>query len=971
MQLNILAPLEALSRTKNQFALFFVAFFVAKLLHLGSHFGSLPIVLYLLYTPTFFLPDVLLLVGSKVLVYRHNGGQSSAFRKFFGAILALSTAACSASQISFFIETGGEIQWMAASRVLGGTGGMGLLLSGLPAMIVAFMVLYAVALLISPIFYDAVDHVLGHLRWSFKQSFLVLTRRQRDTENYELLISIQDNQSQSSEDDEQSEEKPTSSKRRPSMLNALATAITTIGLSILVMVLQTVRPTSPPYAHMSGSLPVTIIEAALFQPINSEFCLPHPVEDVLFPFERFTKFFEIPESLDWMPNGPNCLRDNRPESPVWMEHPGQNDRNDHHRPGPPHGGPGPRIVRSAAPPPPPPPPSPPSPPPPPPPPSPPSSPADGAYDDELTHDHRPFHHGGGSFGANECGPLELSNLDADIIEKLAAQVKVKKPKIRHVLLLTMESTRKDMFPFKYNSHAYDTVLSSYASTNATMELKDKLRGFTKTAAFLTGEPSGFEAYDTEASNESWKSAFKDGMGAINVNGAVSQAAYTLKSLLSSHCGVEPLAVDFAEETKGTIYQHCLSHIFKNMSSVVSDKKAGQKKDGLVKDDEKKDFHSFPWAETMIQSVTDQYDSQDVLDKQMGFDHVIAESTISDPTSKHYPPKHPFVNYFGYEETETFDYLRDLFADAEKSDERLFVSHLTSTPHHPFKTPKDWPGQETYMSQQHWRPSDPFNEYMNTIQYQDEWISQIFQMLYDVGALDETLVVMTGDHGLAFSSLDKSQSAVNNGHVANFQIPILFVHPDLPRIQLNASITPTSILPTVLDLLLETDSLPEPAAKIAKEILPSYQGHSLIRDLEYRVKTTDGASAKSFFQPFHFSAINPGGSLLAISDASTSYRLVLPLCSTIPLRFTDISTDPHEWDPTTAWTMDELRAQIKVKYGYRASQWAQLAGELGRWWVWNQRGRWGYWGEARETSRGGAEVGGDRGRIRKHHWWETK
>ena len=88
MQLNYLAPFQAVARTKTQFALFFVAFFVAKLLHLGSHAGSLPIVLYVLYTPTFFLPDVLLLVGSKVLVYRLNGGQSSAIRKFFGGLLA-------------------------------------------------------------------------------------------------------------------------------------------------------------------------------------------------------------------------------------------------------------------------------------------------------------------------------------------------------------------------------------------------------------------------------------------------------------------------------------------------------------------------------------------------------------------------------------------------------------------------------------------------------------------------------------------------------------------------------------------------------------------------------------------------------------------------------------------------------------------------------------------------------------------
>jgi hypothetical protein len=77
-----------LLRPKSQFALFFVAFFVAKLLHLGSHFSSLPIVLYLLYFPTFLLPDVILLVGSKLLIYRLNGGQASTSRKCIGGILA-------------------------------------------------------------------------------------------------------------------------------------------------------------------------------------------------------------------------------------------------------------------------------------------------------------------------------------------------------------------------------------------------------------------------------------------------------------------------------------------------------------------------------------------------------------------------------------------------------------------------------------------------------------------------------------------------------------------------------------------------------------------------------------------------------------------------------------------------------------------------------------------------------------------
>lgn len=88
MQANVFAPFQVVLRPKNQFALFFVSYFTAKLLHLGSHAGSLPILLYLLYFPTFLLPDFLLLVSSKVFVYRNNGGQTSTTRRLLGAFLA-------------------------------------------------------------------------------------------------------------------------------------------------------------------------------------------------------------------------------------------------------------------------------------------------------------------------------------------------------------------------------------------------------------------------------------------------------------------------------------------------------------------------------------------------------------------------------------------------------------------------------------------------------------------------------------------------------------------------------------------------------------------------------------------------------------------------------------------------------------------------------------------------------------------
>lgn len=49
------------------YTLLVVSLVTSKLLHLFSHLTSLPIVLFLLYMPTFILPDVLVILGSRAL----------------------------------------------------------------------------------------------------------------------------------------------------------------------------------------------------------------------------------------------------------------------------------------------------------------------------------------------------------------------------------------------------------------------------------------------------------------------------------------------------------------------------------------------------------------------------------------------------------------------------------------------------------------------------------------------------------------------------------------------------------------------------------------------------------------------------------------------------------------------------------------------------------------------------------------
>jgi hypothetical protein len=178
-------------------------------------------------------------------------------------------------------------------------------------------------------------------------------------------------------------------------------------------------------------------------------------------------------------------------------------------------------------------------------------------------------------------------------------------------------------------------------------------------------------------------------------------------------------------------------------------------------------------------------------------------------------------------------------------------------------------------------------------------------------------------------------------------------------QVKARTTNLSILPTILDLLVQTGSLTPRNAETALQFMPQYQGQSLTRDF---VSLTDDGR-----QPWTFGLINPGGSMIVISSAATPFRLLMPLCSSTKFRFTDIESDPLESHGIEEWTLESLTAKVQQEVGGKAARWVAQAERLGKWWFWEQKKRWGYHKAAKSTDRGGAEQGG---RLKKDHWWET-
>ena len=438
---------------------------------------------------------------------------------------------------------------------------------------------------------------------------------------------------------------------------------------------------------MSGTLPFTMISSLLWSPVNTEFCFPRPTAPVVFPFnETFSHVFrENPRGNfpGWMPDLDTCVANNTAF-----------DYESHPAPG-----------------------------------------------EELPLDQSRLSEGHNSTSIQasydpKCDPLRVSNLDQNLLDPIEGALKSRLPLIKHVMLITMESTRKDMFPVKKDSHVYRKIQALHKTPEQVDGLDHKLAGLSHVSQLLTGESSGFDdpiPKQARVPTTGWRSRLNESFGGINVRNAMTGSAFTLKSLIGSHCGVEPMPVDFTEEVHGHMYQPCIPHILDLLNKQEETSKASDA-----------DFRSFPWESTLVQSITDTYDSQDLLDIQMGLGNVIEKGTLLDPSSKYYPPKQEECNYFGFPESETLPYMRDIILEAEKNKKRLFLSHVTSTTHHPYNTPKSWNGTEDYLPRRRWGGNDPFNQYLNTIKYQDEWIGTIFDLLEETNVINETLVVLVGD-----------------------------------------------------------------------------------------------------------------------------------------------------------------------------------------------------------------------------------
>jgi hypothetical protein len=375
-------------------------------------------------------------------------------------------------------------------------------------------------------------------------------------------------------------------------------------------------------------------------------------------------------------------------------------------------------------------------------------------------------------------PLKISNIDDQPLATLRNTLK--DAAIQHVVLIILESQRKDSFPFKKDGIIWERLANSFDNESLPVEAQRKLAALTPNANFLTGDY-----------NDGFKHEEHTQRGGINANNAHTSSTYTLKSLTGTLCGVFPLVVDFNAEHEHHVYQPCLPHVFKALNNIPSHNHTKRLAN----------FTSFQWRTLHMQSATMGMDKQDSLMSALGYSQgdIISKEYLQSDSAKFGKVSLPKVNYFSLPEVALEDYIREAFASAERNKERLFLSHLTSTTHHDFGMPET----EQYVPLAGDTELDTLSRYMNTIGYSDRWLGKILQILEDSAVANQTLVVLVGDHGIPIP--EGSVSTYGNSNTAGIHVPLVFSHPQLPHVNIDDAVTSLQILPTILDLLIESGS----------------------------------------------------------------------------------------------------------------------------------------------------------------------
>src|SRR5579859_232899 len=168
--------------------------------------------------------------------------------------------------------------------------------------------------------------------------------------------------------------------------------------------------------------------------------------------------------------------------------------------------------------------------------------------------------------------------------------------------------------------------------------------------------------------------------------------------------------------------------------------------------------------------------------------------------------------WGLLEEETLGAIRSQLQKYAESHRRFCLTYVPAAPHNPYdKIPK------RFRKYQMKEVGDFTPVYLNELLYMDWVLSSIVDQLKESGLLENTLVVITNDHGEMLGGKDDGH--IGHGWAMTPELantPLIIMDPANPGYRINKTVgTQVDFLPTILDRL----NIPLPPHQL-------YEGHSL-------------------------------------------------------------------------------------------------------------------------------------------------
>ena len=228
----------------------------------------------------------------------------------------------------------------------------------------------------------------------------------------------------------------------------------------------------------------------------------------------------------------------------------------------------------------------------------------------------------------------------------------------------------------------------------------------KNVIFLILE--SFRASATSVYNSSFKTTpFLEqlAMKSYKIDRLYSSIPHTTKSLVAILCGIPPnFRFTLTEGAIGGLPPRCLPTLLKK----------------------------FGYRSAFFQSFFRDFENRPVFVKNMGFDEFFAKEDI---------PKlnWEIPNYAGIEERALIQPVIDWI---KKNEAPYFLTILTSRSHHSYMVP-------SYFEKKKFNENAKFNDFLNTVRYQDFFLEEFFSALKKEKLLENTLFFLVGDHGEGF------------------------------------------------------------------------------------------------------------------------------------------------------------------------------------------------------------------------------